>query len=160
MAIEAGDPIPDVTLMQMSERGPQPVTTDELFSGKRIVLFAVPGAYTPTCSARHLPGFVNQAAAIRARGVDQIVCLAVNDAYVMDAWGKEHHAADEVTMVADGNGEFTRATGLEDDRRERGMGVRTQRCAMIVDDGVVTAIHIERPGEFAVSSAEAVLEHL
>jgi peroxiredoxin len=160
MSIQVGDRIPELTLTRMGPNGPETVSTTQLLRGRRVVLFAVPGAYTPTCSAQHLPGFVTRAAEIRATGVDEIVCLAVNDAFVMDAWGREHEAATKVSMIADGNGDFTRAMGLDEDRRDRGMGVRTRRCAMLIDDGVVTTLHVEEPGAFTVSSAEAILATL
>lgn len=160
MSIRVGDRIPNLTLTRMGPDGPQAVSTTDLFGARRVLLFAVPGAYTPTCSAQHLPGFVARAAEIRARGVDEIVCLAVNDAFVMDAWGREHAATDRVSMIADGNADFTRAVGLEEDRRDRGMGVRTRRCAMLIEDGIVTALHVEEPGVCSVSSAESVLATL
>ncbi len=160
MTIQVGDRIPDGKLMHMTADGPAPITTEELFSGKKVVLFAVPGAYTPTCSARHLPGFVQNADAIKAKGVDVIACLSVNDAFVMDAWGKDQNVGDKVLMLADGNGEFARALGLDFDASGFGMGVRAQRFAMIVEDGVVTALNVEAPGAFEVSSAEAILQQL
>jgi peroxiredoxin len=141
----------------MGADGPTTLSTDELFSGKKVVLFALPGAYTPTCSAAHLPGFVVHSDEILAKGVDRIACLSVNDAFVMDAWGREHNADDRVMMVADGSAEFTRAVGLDLDLSGRQMGLRSQRYAMVVDDGVVTALNVEGPGEFKVSSAEAML---
>ena len=138
---------------------PAAVTTGELFSGKKVVLFAVPGAYTPTCSEQHLPGFVANADAIRGKGVNSIVCVAVNDAFVMDAWGQERDAGG-ITMVGDGNGDFTRALGLEMDGRGFGLGTRSQRYAMVVEDGTVTKLAVEGPGQFDVSRAEAILEAL
>jgi peroxiredoxin len=159
MSIKVGDPIPQSTLSVMTESGPAPLTTDELFRGKRVVLFAVPGAFTPTCSARHLPGFVEQADAILAKGVDTIACMAVNDVFVMHAWGKSAHA-DRIRMLADGNGDFTRALGLEMDASGFGMGQRSQRFALIADDGLVTDLFVEQPGEFRVSSAEYVVSKL
>ena len=160
MAIKVGDKIPSATLKVPAADGIKDVTTEELFRGKRVVLFAVPGAFTPTCSAKHLPGFVQNAAAIRAKGVDAIVCLAVNDAFVMGAWAKDQNVGDKVIMAADGNGEFTRALGLELDGTRFGMGSRSQRFAMVVQDGVVKSLHVEAPGKFEVSSAEAVLGKL
>jgi len=160
MAISVGDKIPAGTLKIAGPDGVNDVSTEELFGGKKVVLFAVPGAFTPTCSAKHLPGFISKAAEIKAKGVDSIVCLAVNDAFVMDAWGKAHNAGDAVMMAADGNAEFTRALGLEFDASNFGMGVRAQRFALIVDDGVVKGVFVEAPMKFEVSSAEAILEKL
>lgn len=159
MSIESGQAVPDATFMTMSEDGPAPMAAADLFSGKRVVLFAVPGAYTPTCSAKHLPGFKDHADAIHAKGVDRIACTSVNDVFVMDAWGKEQ-GVDDVVMLADGNGEFAKAIGLEMDGSAYGMGTRSQRYAMIVNDGKVEQIFVEGPGEFKVSSAEHVLENL
>ena len=160
MALKVGDRLPDATLHIMTEAGPKPVTTTELFAGKKVVLFALPGAFTPTCSAKHLPGFVEQASAIKAKGVDSIICLSVNDVFVMDAWGKDQQVGDAIIMVADGNGSFTRAVGLEMDGSGFGMGQRSQRYALIAEDGVVTALEVEQPREFKVSSAEAILAKL
>jgi len=160
MSISTGDKLPEATLTHMTGDGPKPLTTQELFGGKKVVLFAVPGAFTPTCSAAHLPGFVANADKIKARGVDEIVCLSVNDAFVMDAWGKTQNA-EEIHMVADGSAVFTRAVGLDLDLTERGLGVRSKRYAMIVDDGTVTDLAIEEaPPKLEVSSAEAVLGKL
>ena len=159
MAIQEGDRLPEATLHVMREGRPTAVTTGELFGGKKVVLFAVPGAFTPTCSQAHLPGFVANADNIKAKGVDSIVCVAVNDAFVMDAWGTEGNA-DELVMAGDGNGEFTAAIGLELDGRGFGLGTRSERYAMIVDDGVVTKLAVEAPGAFEVSKAEAILEAL
>jgi peroxiredoxin len=159
MSIKAGDPVPAATLSTMTASGPGPVSTAQLFSGKKVVLFSVPGAFTPTCSARHLPGFVDHAEEILARGVDTIACMAVNDVFVMNAWGKSG-MADQILMLADGNGEFTRALGLELDATAFGMGQRSQRFALVADDGVVTDLFVEAPGEFRVSSAEYVLSKL
>jgi peroxiredoxin len=156
MAIQEGDKLPAATLHVMQDGKPTAVSTDDLFAGKKVVLFAVPGAYTPTCSQAHLPGFVVNADAIKAKGVDSIICLSVNDAFVMDSWGKDANA-DEIIMVGDGNGEFTQAVGLEMDGSGFGLGTRSQRYAMIVDDGTVTKLAVEAPGQFEVSSAEAVL---
>jgi len=160
MTISIGDRIPSVTLTHMTADGPADISTDELFKGKKVVLFALPGAFTPTCSAHHLPGFVAKADELKAKGVDEIVCLSVNDAFVMDAWGKAQNADDNVHMVADGNGDFAKAVGLELDMTARGMGLRSQRYAMIVEDGVVKALNVEAPRKFEVSSAESVLELL
>jgi peroxiredoxin len=160
MTISVGDKIPAGTLKIAGPDGMNDASTDELLGGKKVVLFAVPGAFTPTCSAQHLPGFVSKAGEIKAKGVDSIICLAVNDAFVMDAWGKAHNAGDAVMMAADGNAEFTRALGLEFDASGFGMGVRAQRFALIVDDGVVKGVFVEAPMKFEVSSAEAILEQL
>jgi peroxiredoxin len=141
----------------MTADGVKDITTRELFGGKRVVLFAVPGAFTPTCSAKHLPGFVERAEEIRKKGVERIVCLSVNDAFVMGAWAKAHSAGEKVLLVADGNGEFSKAVGLAFDGSGFGMGTRSQRYAMIVEDGVVRGLFVEKPMEFKVSSAEAVL---
>ena len=159
MAIKQGDTVPTATFTTMGENGPAPMSTDDLFSGKRVVLFAVPGAFTPTCSAKHLPGFTEHADAIRAKGVDTIAATSVNDVFVMDAWGKQS-GADGVHMLADGNGEFAKAVGLTMDASGFGMGERSQRYAMVVNDGVVEQIFVEGPGEFKVSSAEHVLDNL
>ncbi len=159
MAISEGDKLPEATLHVIKEGRPTPITTDELFSGKKVVLFAVPGAYTPTCSQAHLPGYVVQADAIKAKGVDSIVCVAVNDAFVMDSWGADKNA-EALVMVGDGNGDFTKAVGLEMDGSGFGLGTRSQRYAMIVEDGTVTKLAVEDPGQFEVSKAEAILEAL
>ena len=159
MTIKVGDRIPEVTLARMGKDGPETLTTGELFNGKKVVVFALPGAYTPTCSAAHLPGFVISADEILSRGVDTIACVSVNDAFVMDAWGKDHNA-DHIEMLADGNAELSTALGLELDLSAFLMGVRSQRYAMIVDDGVVSFLAVESPGQFAVSSAEEVLKQL
>ena len=160
MTISTGDKLPDATVMHMTADGPAPLTTQELFGGKKVVLFALPGAFTPTCSAAHLPGFVANADKIKAKGVDEIVCLSVNDAFVMDAWGKSQNA-EEIHMVADGVAAFTRAIGLDLDLTERGLGVRSKRYAMIVDDGTVTDLAVEEsPAKLEASSAEAVLGKL
>jgi glutaredoxin/glutathione-dependent peroxiredoxin len=157
MTIKVGDRLPSVTLMHMTEKGPAPVTTDELFGGKKAVLFAVPGAFTPTCSARHLPGYVEHAADFSKKGIDAVVCLSVNDAFVMNAWGKDQNAAGKVMMVADGNADFTKKVGLELDGSKFGMGQRSQRYAMIVDNMVVKKLEVEEPGAFKVSSADHML---
>lgn len=159
MTIKVGDKIPSATLRYLTPEGPKAVSTDEFFAGKKVALFAVPGAFTRTCSQRHLPSYVNNAAQLKAKGVDTIACLAVNDAFVMGAWGKEHKA-DDVVMLGDGSGDFTRAIGLELDRIKEGMGVRSQRYSMLVDNGVVKALHVEEPGQFGVSSGEAMLQAL
>ena len=159
MTISIGDRVPNVVMNQMTANGPAELSSEELFSGKKVVLFALPGAFTPTCSASHLPGFVANADKIKAKGVDDIVCLSVNDAWVMDAWGKAQNA-DEIRMVADGSANFTQAVGLVLDRTKAGMGIRSQRYAMIVEDGVVKALHVEEPGKFEKSSAEAILAEL
>ncbi|MDE0193177.1 MAG: peroxiredoxin [Gammaproteobacteria bacterium] len=159
MAIQEGDRLPDATLHVMRDGRPTAVTTGELFGGKKVVLFAVPGAFTPTCSQAHLPGYVANADEIKARGVDSIVCVAVNDAFVMNAWGADRNA-EELVMAGDGNGEFTAAIGLEMDGRGFGLGTRSERYAMIVDDGVVAKLAVEAPGAFEVSKAEAILEAL
>jgi len=160
MSIEVGDRVPEVTLYEMGEKGPKKVTTAELFNGKKVVLFALPGAFTRTCSAEHLPGYVKKADELRGKGVDSIICLSVNDAYVMRAWGDAQNVEDRVRMVADGPAAFTKAVGLEVDLSERGFGLRSQRYAMIVDDGVVTVLHCEAPGKLEVSSAESMLAEL
>jgi peroxiredoxin len=154
MPIQEGEKIPSVTVKatDMSD-----VTTDELFGGKKVVLFAVPGAFTPTCSNQHLPGFIDHADAIRAKGVDDIICMSVNDAFVMDAWGKDRGAGDKVRMIADGNGDLSKALGLDFDGSGIGFGLRAQRFALIAEDGVVTKLAVEEPMKFEVSSAEAIL---
>ncbi|NJN51106.1 MAG: peroxiredoxin [Gammaproteobacteria bacterium] len=159
MTIKVGDKLPAAKLFTMKEGRPAPVTTDDLFKGKKVVVFAVPGAFTPTCSQAHLPGFVVNADAIKSKGVDSIVCLSVNDAFVMGAWGKGANA-EELVMVGDGNGEFTKAVGLEMDGSGFGLGARSQRYAMVVDNGVVKVLNVEAPGKFEVSSAEAILKAL
>jgi len=159
--IKAGDKLPaDVKLMEMGDGGPQAVTVGDLTRGRTVVLFAVPGAFTPTCSMKHLPGFVEKAADLRAKGVDEVVCLSVNDAFVMGAWGKDQGAAGKVRMVADGNGELTRALGLEMDGSGFGMGQRSKRYAMVVKDGTVAELLVEPAGGLNVSSAESVLAKL
>jgi len=160
MALKEGDKIPDVKLTEMVDGRPTQVSLAEISKGKRIVVFAVPGAFTPTCSMKHLPGFVDQSTAIRAKGVDEIVCLSVNDAFVMDAWGKQSNAGGKVRMLADGNGEFTRAVGLALDASGFGMGQRSQRYAMILRDGTVEAVMPEPGPGLSASSADAVLARL
>ena len=160
MTIKVGDTIPSMKLMQGTAEGPKEISTDEIFKGKKVVMFAVPGAFTPTCSAKHLPGFVQNAAAIKAKGVDNVVCLAVNDAFVMAAWAKDQGVDGNIIMLADGAGQFTKALGLEQDLTARGLGIRAQRFAMVVKNGRVTYVGVEEPGAFAVSSAEAVMAQL
>ena len=161
MAIKVGDSLPaDVKLKEMGDGGPKDVTVGELFKGRKVVLFAVPGAFTPTCSMKHLPGFVEQAAALRQKGADEVVCLSVNDAFVMGAWGEQQKAKGKVRMVADGNGELTNALGLGVDASGYGMGQRSRRYAMIVEDGKVTELLVEPGGGLSVSSAESVLGKL
>ncbi|MEM7569904.1 MAG: peroxiredoxin [Pseudomonadota bacterium] len=160
MTIQVGDKIPDATLTHMTADGPAPVTTADLFAGKKVVLFSVPGAFTPTCSAKHLPGFVTKADEIKAKGVDTIACMSVNDVFVMDAWGKDQSTGDKVTMLADGNGDFAAALGLELDLKGFGMGPRSQRFSLIAQDGVVTHLNVEEGGAFDVSSAEHALTQL
>lgn len=161
MAVKVGDALPsDIKLKEMGEKGPQDVSVGELFKGRKVVLFAVPGAFTPTCSMKHLPGFVERAAEIKGKGVDEIVCMAVNDAFVMGAWGDSQKAHGKVRMVADGNGELTRALGLELDASGFGMGKRSQRFALIINDGKVEQVLVEPGPGLSVSSAESVLSHL
>ena len=156
MSIQIGDRIPAAVLSQMSENGPQPLQTTQYFAGRKVVLISVPGAFTPTCSAYHLPGFVKHADEFTRKGIDAIACMSVNDVFVMHAWGKSAQAAD-IDMLADGNGEFSKALGLELDATAFGMGQRSQRFALVADDGIVTHLMVEAPGEFRVSSAESVL---
>lgn len=161
MTIKVGDKIPSVDLSHMTADGPAGISTDEIFSGKKVVLFAVPGAFTPTCSAKHVPSFLRNALEIKAKGVDTIACLSVNDAFVMGAWANDQDTGDKVLMLADGSGEFTKAVGLELDLTARGMGVRSHRYAMIVEDGVVKSLDVEEnPGELDVASGENVLAQL
>jgi peroxiredoxin len=160
MTIKAGDRMPSGTLKLMTTDGPKNITTDELFKGKKVVLFSVPGAFTPTCDAKHLPGFVQSADQLKAKGIDTIACMAVNDVFVMNAWGKHSNVGDKVLMLADGNGEYAKALGLELDARGFGMGTRGQRFAVVVDDGVAQQVNIEAPGQFKVSAAEYVLGQL
>ena len=157
MSISEGEKIPAVTVKRTNM---QDVTTDELFSGKKVVLFAVPGAFTPTCSEKHLPGFIDRADAIRAKGVDDIICMSVNDAFVMGAWGKDRRAGDKVTLIADGNGDLSKALGLDFDGSGIGFGRRAQRFAAIVEDGVVTRLAVEKPMAFEVSDADSILAGL
>ena len=160
MTIKVGDKVPSVKLKQMTAEGVKEVSTDDFFKGKKVVLFAVPGAFTPTCSAKHVPGFVQNDAALKAKGVDAVACLSVNDAFVMGAWGKEQKSDGKVVMLADGNGDFTRAVGLELDATANGLGKRSKRYAMVVENGVVKTLNVEAPGAFEVSSAEAILKTL
>ena len=160
MAIKAGERMPAGVLKTMSAEGPKDLSTEELFKGKKVVLFSVPGAFTPTCDAKHLPGFVQLADQIRAKGVDLIACMAVNDVFVMNAWGKASGVGDKVMMLADGNGEYAKALGLELDARGFGLGLRGQRFALVIDNGVVKHANVEAPGQFKVSSAESVLAQL
>jgi peroxiredoxin len=160
MTIKTGDKMPSGTFKHMTADGPKNITTDELFKGKKVVLFSVPGAFTPTCDAKHLPGFVAHAADIKGKGVDTVACMAVNDVFVMNAWGKHSNVADKVLMLADGNGDYAKALGLEMNATGFGMGMRGQRFALVVNDGTVTGVFVEGPGEFKVSSAEHVLGQL
>ncbi len=160
MTIAAGDKFPETTLTKVTPGGPEQVSSADYFKGRRVALFSVPGAYTPTCSARHLPGFVEQADALKAKGVDEIACTAVNDAFVMGAWGKEHGVDGKVTMLADGNGDLAEALGLTMDGSKFGMGKRGQRFAMLVNDGTVERVDVEQGGEFRVSSADYMLENM
>ena len=161
MTIKVGAKVPSATLSHMTADGPAEITTDQLFSGKKVVLFALPGAFTPTCSAKHVPGFLKNAQALKGKGVDTIACLSVNDAFVMGAWSKDQGVGDNILMLADGSGAFTKAVGLELDLTARGMGVRSHRYAMVVEDGVVKSLDVEEnPGGLDVSSAESVLAAL
>ncbi len=160
MALQVGDKVPDVGLAVMTADGPSGISSDDLFGGKKVVLFALPGAFTPTCSAQHLPSFVNNAAEIRAKGVDTIACLSVNDVFVMGAWGKDQNVGDNVLMLADGAAAWSKAAGLDWDLSDRGLGVRSQRYAMVVDDGTVTHIAVEEAGSYDVSSAESIMSAL
>ena len=154
--IAIGDRIPSATLVKVTPAGPEAVDSVDYFAGRRVALFAVPGAFTPTCSAKHLPSFVERLGDLKAKGVDEVACTATNDAFVMDAWAKQA-GADGITMLADGNGEFAAALGLTADSSKFGMGTRSRRYAMLVDDGVVAQVHVEAPGEFKVSSADHLL---
>ncbi|MBU1755722.1 MAG: peroxiredoxin [Alphaproteobacteria bacterium] len=159
MTISVGDKLPDVKLVKATQNGPEQIEASDFFAGRKVALFSVPGAFTPTCSAKHLPGYVEKAADLRAKGVDEIACTAVNDAFVMGAW-KDAAGSDDITMLADGNGDFAQAVGLTMDGSGFGMGQRGQRYSMIVDDGVVTELNVEQPGDFSVSSAEHMLKQL
>lgn len=160
MTIKVGDTLPASGFVKATAEGPQPVSGEDFFKGRRVAIFSVPGAFTPTCSAKHLPGFVEQAEALKAKGIDEIACTAVNDAFVMGAWGQFASAGDKVTMLADGNGDFVKSVGLEMDGSKFGMGQRGQRFSMVVNDGVVEQLHVEAPGEFRVSSADYLIEQL
>jgi peroxiredoxin len=160
MTIKVGDKLPTISLKYMNKDGMQTATTDDLFKGKKAVLFGLPGAFTPTCSAKHLPGFVTHADDLKKKGVEVVACLSVNDAFVMDAWGKAQNAGEKVLMLADGNGDFAKATGLTMDGTGYGMGLRTSRWAMVLEDGKVKTLNVEAPGAFEVSSAEAVMKAL
>ncbi|MFO1265421.1 MAG: peroxiredoxin [Rubrivivax sp.] len=160
MTIKAGEKMPAGKFKVMGANGPQDLTTEQLFGGKRVVLFSVPGAFTPTCNAKHLPGYVNTAEQLKAKGIDTLACMAVNDVFVMNAWGKAGNVGEKVMMLADGNGEYARALGLELDARGFGMGMRGQRFAIVVDNGVAKQVNVEAPGEFKVSAAEFVLGQL
>ena len=158
--IREGQPVPQVNFRYRAKDEWQEISSDALFKGRTVAVFSLPGAFTPTCSAKHLPGFVDQAEALKAKGIDEIACTAVNDAFVMGAWGQSANAGDKVTMLADGNGDFVKAVGLEMDGSKFGLGARGQRFAMIVNDGTVEQLHVEAPGEFKVSAAEYVLDQL
>jgi len=158
--IKVGDKVPSVKIKTMTKDGVKDITTDELFKGKKVALFALPGAFTPTCSAKHLPGFVQHSDAIKGKGINTIACLSVNDAFVMDAWGKNQNVGEKVMMLADGNAELTKALGLEMDGTGYGMGVRSKRYSMVVDDGVVKQLNVEKPGAFEVSNAETILKQV
>ncbi|HEY0053636.1 MAG TPA: peroxiredoxin [Caulobacteraceae bacterium] len=160
MTINVGDRLPQATFMTMTAEGPQQVTSDEVFGGKTVALFALPGAFTPTCSAKHVPGFKDKAGDLASKGVDRIVCVSVNDAFVMGAWQKDQGVENEIEFLADGNGDFTRAIGLTMDGSKFGMGERSQRYSMVVEDGVVKSLNVEQGGEFRVSSADYMLETL
>ena len=159
MTIKVGDRLPEVSLTIAGADGPKPTTTSEFFAGKRVALFAVPGAFTPTCSARHLPSYVNKADELKAKGVDEIACISVNDPFVMSAWN-QRDGSEDITMLADGNGDFAEAVGLTMDGSKFGMGKRSQRFSMIVDNGVVEQLNVEAPGEYRASSAETMLDQL
>jgi len=160
MSIAKGDRLPSTTFTKMAENGPEPVASDDYFAGRTVAIFSVPGAFTPTCSAKHLPGFIDKAEALKGKGVDEIACTAVNDAFVMGAWGKSAGADGKVTMLADGNGDFAQAVGLTMDGSKFGLGQRGQRFSMIVRDGVVAELNLEAPGDFKLSSAEHMLGQL
>jgi glutaredoxin/glutathione-dependent peroxiredoxin len=161
MTINVGEKIPSVTLKQLTPEGVKEFATDEIFRGKRVVLIAVPGAFTPACSQRHLPGYVDKAADIKAKGIDEIACVAVNDAFVMGAWGRDQRAEGKVRMLADGSGDFARALGLELDLSKGGLGIRSKRYSMLVEDGIVKSLNVEQqPGQVDISSAEAMLRSL
>lgn len=157
MTISKGDKLPSTTFTKMTDNGPEAVPSDEYFAGKTVAIFSVPGAFTPTCSAKHLPGFIEKSEDLKAKGVDEIACTAVNDAFVMGAWGKSAGSGEAVTMLADGNGDFAKAVGLTMDGSKFGLDTRGQRFSMLVKDGVVTELNVEEPGDFKVSSAEYLL---
>ncbi len=160
MTIKVGDKLPEASFMTPGAKGPEPKTTADIFAGKTVALFAVPGAFTPTCSAKHLPGFLDKGSELKARGMDAIACVSVNDVFVMDAWAKSQDAGDKVIMLADGNGAFTKSLGLELDGSKFGMGPRSQRYSMVVKDGVVETLNVEEGGAFEVSSADYMLAHI
>ncbi len=160
MTIKVGDKVPAVTFRTMTADGPKELTSDEVFGGRKVALFAVPGAFTPTCSVKHLPGYVQQADAIKAKGANTVACVSVNDAFVMGAWGADQGTGDKVLMLADGSAEFATAVGLEMDVTARGLGIRSQRYSMVVEDGVVTALNVEEPGKFEVSDADTMLSQV
>ncbi len=160
MTIQVGDKLPSIDVQYKTEDAVQTINTDELFAGKKVVVFALPGAFTPTCSAAHLPGYVVNSDQLFDKGIDRIICLSVNDAFVMQAWGEQHNVDDRVMMIADGSAHFSRAVGLELDLDAPGMGIRSQRYAMVVNDGVVELLNVEAPGKFEVSDAETILNSL
>jgi peroxiredoxin len=160
MTIKVGDKMPEGTLMQLGESGPSPISTAELFKGKKVALFGLPGAFTPTCSAKHVPSYITNADKLKAKGVDKIVCMSVNDAFVMGAWGKDQKVGDKIVMAGDGSADYTKKLGLELDLTARGMGVRCQRFSILVDDGVVKQLNVEKAGAFEVSDAETMLKGL
>jgi glutaredoxin/glutathione-dependent peroxiredoxin len=160
MAIKVGDRIPAAKVRHMTKDGPKEITTDELFKGKTVAVFGLPGAFTRTCSGQHLPGYVQNADTLKAKGVSTIACVSVNDAFVMDAWGKSQNVADKVMMLADGNAELTKALGLEIDRSDVGFGLRSQRYSMLVENGVVKQLNLEKPGAFEISGAETLLKQI
>ena len=160
MTIQIGDTLPDVALVKATEAGPEAIDSKSYFAGRKVALFSVPGAFTPTCSAKHLPGFINNIDALTAKGIDEVACTAVNDAFVLGAWSKSNEAGGKVTMLADGNGDFATGLGLTMDGSKFGLGTRGQRFSMVVDNGVVTQLNVEAPGEFRVSSAEYMIDQL
>ncbi|MCY4394076.1 MAG: peroxiredoxin [Rhodospirillaceae bacterium] len=160
MTVSVGDKIPSAKIKTMTADGMSEVDTAEFFAGRKVVMFAVPGAFTPTCSAKHLPGFIENVADLKGKGVDEIACISVNDAFVMDAWGKSQNAGSDIAMLADGNGDFTKAMGLEMDGSGFGLGTRSQRYALVADNGTITTLNVEQPGAFDVSRAEAILAAL
>ena len=160
MTIKGGDAMPAGTFGEMTENGPSTVTTDELFAGKKVVLFAVPGAFTPTCSAQHVPGFLARFDAIAAKGIDEIACMSVNDVHVMAAWGRDLGVGDKIRMLADGNGDYATTLGLDADSRPFNMGIRSRRFAIVIDDGIAESVAVDEPGQFEITSAESVLAQL